>query len=103
MALRSDKEMTGVIMCGIGQQAETDGGMLPGSRRERLQRIRAAVCGLFPELILVTDSPLDYADQDIESVTEVIPGKGAMGGRNSGVFYASHDAVFVFFCDLAAS
>ena len=55
---------------------------------------------LFSEVILVTNEPLLYLDQDIALVTDIYKGKGPMGGLYSGLFYASFDHAFLCACDI---
>jgi len=55
---------------------------------------------LFPEVILVTNSPLDYLDQDCTIATDIIKGKGPLGGIYTGLFHASHERIFMAACDM---
>jgi len=55
---------------------------------------------MFREVILVTNSPLDYLDQDCILASDIIKNKGALGGIYTGLFYASYDHVFVSACDM---
>ena len=55
---------------------------------------------IFHELILVTNSPLDYLKQDCVIVTDILKNKGALGGIYTGLFFASHDRAFVCACDM---
>jgi molybdopterin-guanine dinucleotide biosynthesis protein A len=55
---------------------------------------------MFKEIILVTNSPLEYLDQDVEIVTDIYKGKGALGGIFTGIFYASENQSFVSACDM---
>lgn len=56
--------------------------------------------GTFKEVLLVTNSPLDYQDQDVRIVTDLIKGKGALGGIYTGLFFASSPRSFVAACDM---
>jgi molybdopterin-guanine dinucleotide biosynthesis protein A len=55
---------------------------------------------IFPEVILVTNSPLDYLDQDCTITTDIIKGKGPLGGIYTGLFHASHERIFMAACDM---
>jgi len=55
---------------------------------------------IFPEVILVTNSPLDYLDQDCSIATDIIKGKGPLGGIYTGLFHASHERIFMAACDM---
>ena len=68
---------------------------------ERLiDRIARIFREIFPEVILVTNSPLAYLDQDVEIVTDIFKDKGALGGIYTGLFYASYEHAFVSACDM---
>ncbi len=55
---------------------------------------------IFPEVIIVTNSPLDYLDQNCVIVSDIFKNKGALGGIYTGLFYASFDHAFVAACDM---
>jgi len=55
---------------------------------------------LFEEIILVTNDPLLYLDQDVTLVTDIYKGKGPLGGLYAGLFYASSDYAFLGACDM---
>jgi molybdopterin-guanine dinucleotide biosynthesis protein A len=56
--------------------------------------------GLFHEVIVVTNAPLDYLDLDVTIVTDIYPGKKALGGIYTGLFFASCPHAFVAACDM---
>ncbi|MFH1078657.1 MAG: molybdenum cofactor guanylyltransferase [Pseudomonadota bacterium] len=58
--------------------------------------------GLFCEVIVVTNAPLDYLDLDVNVtlVTDIYPGKKALGGIYTGLFYATCPHAFVAACDM---
>jgi molybdopterin-guanine dinucleotide biosynthesis protein A len=55
---------------------------------------------VFQEVIIVTTSPQDYLDQDATIVTDILPGKGALGGIYTGLFYAREEQAFIAACDM---
>jgi len=55
---------------------------------------------IFDEVILVTNTPLDYLDLNLRTVTDLVPGKGSLGGIYSGLFHASYAHAFVVACDM---
>ena len=55
---------------------------------------------IFSEVILVTNNPLDYLDQDCTIATDIIKGKGPLGGIYTGLFHASHERIFMAACDM---
>jgi len=81
--------MTGVILSGgrnlrMGQNKAFL--RIEGERLiDRTVRLFRAV---FPEVIIVAASPLDYLDQAATIVTDILPEKGALGGLYTGLFFA---------------
>lgn len=55
---------------------------------------------VFREVIIITAAPLDYLDQAAAIATDIYPGKGALGGIYTGIFYASEEHAFVAACDM---
>ncbi|MDD5169601.1 MAG: molybdenum cofactor guanylyltransferase [Syntrophales bacterium] len=55
---------------------------------------------LFTEIILVTNEPLLYLDQDVTIVTDLSKHKGPLMGIYTGLFYASSDDIFIAACDM---
>ena len=93
--------MTGIILCGgkntrMGKNKafiEIDG--------ERIIDRMIRVFGeIFQEIILVTNSPLEYLDLDVRIVTDIVKGKAALGGIYTGLFHSSREHVFVCPCDM---
>lgn len=56
--------------------------------------------GVFDEIILVTNEPLEYLDYDVKIVTDLIKGKSALGGIYTGLFYALGEHSFLCACDM---
>ena len=54
----------------------------------------------FNEIILVTNSPLDFMDLDVTIVTDMMFGKGVPGGLYTGLFYSSSRHAFIAPCDM---
>lgn len=51
------------------------------------------------ELLLITNTPAEYAHLDVPMYDDIIPDTGALGGLYTGLTYASHDAVLCVGCD----
>ncbi|MBN1662777.1 MAG: molybdenum cofactor guanylyltransferase [Deltaproteobacteria bacterium] len=56
--------------------------------------------GIFTEVMIVTNSPLEYLDLGVQIVTDIFKGKGSLGGIYTGLFHASSDLSFVTACDM---
>jgi molybdopterin-guanine dinucleotide biosynthesis protein A len=55
---------------------------------------------LFPEVIIVTNTPLDYAHLNARIAADIIPQKGSLGGIYTGLFYSSYPHSLVVACDI---
>lgn len=93
--------MTGIILSGgkSSRMGENKAFVDIGGER-LLDRTIDLFMGLFDEIILVTNEPLAYLDLDLTIVTDIIPGKGALGGIYSGLFFARSERAFVAPCDM---
>lgn len=68
------------------------------------QRIIDRTAGLlqeiFSQVILVTNTPLEYTYLDLEIVTDLIPKSGPLIGIYTGLFYSSYFLSFITACDM---
>jgi molybdopterin-guanine dinucleotide biosynthesis protein A len=55
---------------------------------------------ILPEVIIVTNTPLDYAYLNAQIATDIFPQKGSLGGIYTGLFYSSHPHSLVVACDM---
>ena len=93
--------MTGIILSGgKSTRMGTNKALLQVGGERLIDRTIRTFRDIFRETILVTNSPLDYLDQDCTIATDIIKGKGALGGIYTGLFYASCDYAFVAACDM---
>ena len=94
--------MTGIILAG-GRASRMGGAnkafIEVGGERliDRTLRIYRA---LFGEIIISTNSPLEYLEFDARIVTDIHRGKGPLGGIHAGLFHASCEQAFVSACDM---
>ncbi len=93
--------MTGVILSGgKNTRMGTNKAFLEFNGERLIDRTISIFKEIFDEIIVVTNEPLSYLNLDVTIVSDVIKGKGALGGVYSGIFYASSDHVFITACDL---
>ena len=99
--MTSEDDMTGALLSGgkntrMGSNKaflEVDGERLI-DRAVRIYR------EIFDEIILVTNEPRLYLDQDVTIVTDLEKGKGPLMGIYTGLFWAAADPVFFAACDM---
>jgi len=93
--------MTGVILSGGRNSRMGENKAFLQVDGERLiDRTVRIFREIFGEVIIVTTAPLDYLDQEATVVTDIFPGKRALGGIYTGLFYASSERAFVVACDM---
>jgi molybdopterin-guanine dinucleotide biosynthesis protein A len=93
--------MTGVILSGgKNTRMGTNKAFLEIDGERLIDRTTRIFKDIFQEVILSTNSPLDYLDHDCAIVTDIMKNKGSLGGIYSGLFFASHDHAFVSACDM---
>lgn len=93
--------MTGVILAG-GESSRMgrNKAFIKINGERIIDRTVAIFNRLFDEVVLVTNAPLDYLDLDVRIVTDLIPGKGAVGGIYTGLFFSSSPQAFFVGCDM---
>jgi len=65
-----------------------------------IDRIQRIFVGLFDEVLLVTNSPREYLDLNLRTVTDLYRERGSLGGIFTGLFHASFSHAFVAACDM---
>jgi len=95
-------DMTGIILAG-GKGHRMGGknkAFLTVGGKPLIDRILEVYRDLFQEILIVTNSPLDYLFYDCRIVTDMIKEKGSLGGIYSGLSFSSHEHCFVAACDM---
>lgn len=99
---KGNDTMTGIILSG-GKSTRMGGenkAFLSINGEFVIDRVLKIFKDFFDEIIIVTNSPLEYLDYDIQIVTDIIKGKASLGGVYTGLFYASSEHCFVSACDM---
>jgi molybdopterin-guanine dinucleotide biosynthesis protein A len=65
-----------------------------------IDRTKSLFLEIFDEVLLVTNSPLEYIGLHLRTVVDLIPDKGSLGGIYTGLFHSSHSHAFVAACDM---
>ena len=65
-----------------------------------IDRTKNLFLEIFGEVLLVTNSPLEYVDLNLRTVADLIPDKGSLGGIYTGLFHSSRSHAFVAACDM---
>jgi len=94
-------KITGIILAG-GENLRMgkNKAFLVVNGQRIIDRTKKLFAELFDEVLMVTNSPLEYLDLNLRLVSDLCPGKGSLGGIYTGLFYASHSHAFVAACDM---
>lgn len=94
-------EVTGIILAGgKSSRMGRNKALLDFGGRSIIEHTADLFKSIFPEVILVTNTPEEYANLGIKIVTDIFPGKGSLGGIYTGLFHSSHDYSFIASCDM---
>lgn len=94
-------KFTGIILAG-GQNLRMgkNKAFLEINGRRIIDRTKSLFLEIFDEVLLVTNSPLEYVDLNLRIASDLIPNKGSLGGIYTGLFHSSHSHAFVAACDM---
>lgn len=95
------RDLTGIILAGgKSRRMGTNKAFLPIGEERLIDRTIRTFKDIFSDVIVVTNTPLDYLEQDCTIATDIIKSKGALGGIYTGLFYASCEHAFISACDM---
>jgi molybdopterin-guanine dinucleotide biosynthesis protein A len=99
--LESKKEITGVILSG-GKSIRMgkNKAFIQVEGVPIIKRIHNLFRELFREVIIVTNDRDLFSDFDSKIYSDLIPGKGALGGLYTGIFFSSFYHSFCVACDM---
>ena len=92
---------TGVILSG-GLSTRFNGqnkAFISVGQRRILDRLYDVFSGLFDEIILVTNHPLQFLEWDLTIVTDIYPVRSSLTGIHTGLFYMKNPFAFFSACD----
>lgn len=99
--VRKKADVTGIILAGgKSSRMGKNKALLEIGGERIIDKAVSLFKSLFKEVILVTNTPEEYAGLDVKVVTDIFPGKGSLGGIYTGMVYASCDYSFVVSCDM---
>lgn len=92
---------TGVILSG-GLSTRFNGqnkALIPVGRKRILDRLYDVFSGLFNDIILVTNHPLQFLEWDLTIATDLFPYRSSLTGIHTGLFYMKNPYAFFAACD----
>ncbi|KAF0218648.1 MAG: FdhD [Geobacteraceae bacterium] len=93
--------ITGVILAGgASSRMGSNKALLPYRGGRFIEAIHRQLAELFPEVIVVTNTPEQYGFLPCRKVSDLYPGMGALAGIHAGLVHSATEAVFVVACDM---
>ncbi len=93
--------MTGIILSGgKNRRMGTNKAFMEFEGERLIVRTVRLFKELFEDVMIVTNSPLEYLDLGVQLVTDIYKGKGSLGGIFTGLFFAPSEHAFVAPCDM---
>ncbi len=105
LSIAAEEEMaagvTAVILAGGGStRMKSNKALLPYSGELFIERIYRQLAAIFPEVILVTNTPDLYRFLPCRTVPDIFPGMGSLAGIHAGLSHSSTPYIFVVACDM---
>lgn len=93
--------VTGVILAGgASSRMGSNKALLPHKGGRFIESIYRELSEIFPEVILVTNTPEQYQFLPCKKVPDLFQGMGALAGIHAGLASSSNPAVFTVACDM---
>lgn len=95
------QKMTGVILAG-GKSCRmgTNKAFLQIEQERLIDTNVRLLRDIFKDVVVVVSNPLEYLLQEATIVTDIFPGRGALGGLYTGLFFSPDKYAFVMACDI---
>ncbi len=94
-------EAAGIVLAGgKSTRMGTNKALLPLGPESMLATIVTALQPLFPEIIVVTNTPACYRQLPVRLVADVIPGRGPLSGFHAGLLASPCRYNFIVACDM---
>lgn len=85
---------------GASRRMGQDKALMPFLGQPLIQRVVTRLAGLADEILVSTNQPLDYQFLGIPLFSDLIPGRGALGGLYTALSASAHPLVAVVACDM---
>ncbi|MCL4426531.1 MAG: molybdenum cofactor guanylyltransferase [Firmicutes bacterium] len=93
--------MTGIVLAGgKSSRMKTNKALLSLGQRTIIEGVIETLRELFPEIILVTNTPEEYRFLGLPMVRDIYQGVGPLAGLHAGLQAASHAYSFAVACDM---
>ena len=99
-APKKSGQVTGVILAGgTSRRMGKNKALIQLGDDSLIKHVIRRICPVTDELLLITNTPDEYAHLGLPMHGDIVSGAGALGGIYTGLVSASHDAVLCVACD----
>jgi molybdopterin-guanine dinucleotide biosynthesis protein A len=93
--------VTGVILAGgNSSRMKSNKALLPFQGELFIERIYRQLASIFPDIILVTNTPELYNFLPCPAVADIFPGRGSLAGIHAGLSNSKTPYIFAVACDM---
>jgi len=93
--------VTGVILAGgNSSRMKSNKALLPFQGELFIERIYRQLASIFPDIILVTNTPELYSFLPCPTVADIFPGRGSLAGIHAGLSNSKTPYIFAVACDM---
>lgn len=94
-------EATAIILCGgKNSRMGCNKALLEVGRQKIIERMVRQLSGLFGQIIISSNEPLEHTFPEVEAVPDIIPGRGPLSGIHAGLAAAGNHYSLVLACDM---
>ena len=95
------KGVTGVILAGgLSSRMGSNKALLPYKSGRCIEVIHRWLAALFDEVIVVTNTPEQYAFLPCRKVMDIHPDMGTLAGLHAGLYHSTSEHIFAVACDM---
>jgi molybdopterin-guanine dinucleotide biosynthesis protein A len=100
-ASKKSFNFTGVILAGGNStRMKSNKALLPYCGERFIERIYRQLAAIFPEVILVTNTPETYRFLPCRTVSDLYAGMGSLAGIHAGLSHCTTPFIFAVACDM---
>jgi len=99
---RGSASVSGILLAG-GESRRMGGvnkALLDVGGSRIIERAASVLCRLFPEVLVITNSPDDFQFLGLPMLKDLMPGNGSLGGLYTGLSACKGDYGFLAACDM---
>lgn len=94
--------VSGILLAGGGSRrmGGKSKALLEVGGRRIVERAASVLCKVFREVLLITNSPEDFRFLGLPMLTDLLPGRGSLGGLFTGLSACAGNYGFLVACDM---